>query len=154
MENIELKLDENNELIFDVNITGTDAPNVIPKFRFIFENNKISYGFAGTVVDGKVVVDVPIMKENVQEGKYPAHLEVLIDDRYFQPLDLDITFKNSLKVTAESVVVKNSSSDRLMNENLNATAQLVQAETARAHKNTVNINTPMQFKTLKEKFGK
>jgi len=168
MENIELKLDENNELIFDVNIAGTDAKNAVPKFRFIFENDKISYGFAGYTRDGNVIVDVPPLKQQLTEGQYPAHLEVLIDDRCFTPLRLDVTFKNALTVTAESVVVKNASSkapeiiSETPSEPSVPTASFIATGSLRENKPVLHTKAPVKippspakrFLTLKEKFNK
>jgi len=126
MEAIQLRLDEGNELIFEVNISGTDSPNAAPKYRFLCESTKMSLTFEGTVDSGQVHVNVPALKDILKEGRYPARLEVVIDDRYFVPLKLDVEFKNSLKVTAESVTVnKKRIDENKVAEDTQATARLI-----------------------------
>jgi len=134
MEAIQLRLDEGNELIFEVNISGTDSPNAVPKYRFLCESTKMSLTFEGSVDSGKVHVNVSVLKDILKEGRYPARLEVVIDDRYFVPLKMDVEFKNSLKVTAESVTVNKKRIDE------NKTAEDTQA-TARLIKNTAQVST-------------
>jgi hypothetical protein len=41
----------------------------------------------------------------LQEGTYSARVEVLIENRYFSPVQFQINFKKALKVVAESIFV-------------------------------------------------
>ena len=102
---IELKLDENNELVFEINIQGTDAPDAKPIVRYIIEDTKMSYTFAGKASGGNVNVDVPVLLDSLKEGIYQSKLEVIIGDRYFVPLQTNVEFKKSLSVTAESITI-------------------------------------------------
>ena len=149
MEKLELKLDESNGLIFEVNITGADSEEAEPKYRFFCGANNMELVVEGRSVDGKVYVDIPVLKDILNEGTYPARLEVLVDDRYFTPLEMNVEFKKSLMVTAESVIVnkKKSSKARKLNEE-NTAPDIVASASVVAVKNSAKP------KTLKEKFSK
>lgn len=102
MSEIELFLDQDNELRFQVAIEGS-RPG-IPKYRLNFEARDISYSFNGlSDTSGEIIFNVPAMKNMLKEGIYKSSLEVLIDDRYFAPLTFDAKFKQEMKVTAESI---------------------------------------------------
>lgn len=109
MSEIELFLDQDNELRFNVAIEGS-RPG-IPKYRLNFESKDISYSFNGlSDTSGEIIFNVPAMKNMLKEGIYKSSLEVLIDDRYFAPLTFNSKFKQEMKVTAESVVRTGSKS--------------------------------------------
>ena len=98
----ELSLEETNDLTFSVAIEGTDDPNIRPQVRLVFERGDRSYGFKGNWdMEGEVNVTIPPMKGIFKEGTYQAHLEVIVADRYFKPLELPIRFKAPLKIVAE-----------------------------------------------------
>jgi len=103
MTPIDLMLDNDNELRFKVNIEGTRPGTSV--CRLILENNDIQYGFKGIQAeDGEISVVVPPLKRFINEGVYDSHLEVVVDDRIFIPLEMKINFEKSVAVTAESVV--------------------------------------------------
>lgn len=148
---IELKLDENNELVFEVNIQGTDAADAKPVIRYIIEDKKLSYTFLGNIKNGNVNVDVPILTDTIKEGIYSSKLEVIIGDRYFVPLETNVEFKKSLTVTAESVVVnkkqvisENSDQPQTVTEQPIAVAKIVSHQTKKV--------TDDEIVTLKQKF--
>jgi len=148
---IELKLDENNELVFEVNIQGTDAADAKPVIRYIIEDKKLSYTFLGNIKNGNVNVDVPILTDTIKEGVYSSKLEVIIGDRYFVPLETNVEFKKSLTVTAESVVVnkkqvisENSDQPQTVTEQPVAVAKIVSHQTKKV--------TDDEIVTLKQKF--
>lgn len=100
-----LKLDEDNEMFFKINIQGADrGPEAI---RLVCEAGDISYYFKGkaTNEDGIVRFVVPSMKESaiVPGELYDARVEVIIDDHYFVPVRFKTEFKQPMKVFAESV---------------------------------------------------
>lgn len=102
MSEVELFLDQDNELRFQVAIEGSRPGS--PKYRLNFEAKDISYSFNGQAdAAGEITFNVPVMKNILKEGTYKSSLEVLIDDRYFAPLTFDAKFKQEMKVTAESV---------------------------------------------------
>ena len=149
MEKLELKLDEANGLIFEVNITGADSEEAEPKYRFFCGANSMELVVEGRSIDGKVYVDIPVLKDVLNEGVYPARLEVLVEDRYFTPLEMNVEFKKSLMVTAESVTVnkkKSSKAKRLNEEN--------SAPEITASASVVAVKNSSKLTTLKEKFSK
>ena len=102
MADIPLKLDENNTLEFSVDITGDEPIEGSPVIRFVCESKDVSYVFEGKYTGGNdVKVEVPPMKGKLKEGTYSSKLEVILEDRYFVPLELDVEFKVSRKVVAE-----------------------------------------------------
>jgi len=104
MSKINLMLDEENELTFQVQIEGTRPGEA--KCRLMLESNDISYSFQGNSNGEEVSVILPPLDHVLKEGTYDMTLEVVVDDRYFEPLRLQGEFEKRLKVTAESVSVK------------------------------------------------
>lgn len=100
MSDIDLYLDQDNELKFNVSIEGSKPGT--PKYRLVFEGRDFSYSFYGhQAAPGEVSVTVPSMKTLMKEGNYNAQLEVMIDDRYFVPLEFVANFEQSVRVVAE-----------------------------------------------------
>jgi len=109
METIELKLDEDNELAFSVIIEGTKGEPA--KVRFVIEDSDMSIGFPGRVDEaGEVRVDVPSLKKMMNEGTYRGKLEVIAEERFFEPLTFNVDLKQALKVEASISTGKKSSS--------------------------------------------
>ncbi len=104
-DEIELKLDEDNEVLFRVAVEGTREPASV---RFVCENGDVSYMFKGTVGEepGEVKINVPAMQKQLAEGTYNSRLEVLIENRYFSPIQLNVRFKKGVSVVAEAVIVQ------------------------------------------------
>lgn len=101
-EEVEFRLDESNELIFRVQIEAPEPAK--PRYRFVCESASVSYMFIGRVAsDGTVRVTVPPMKQRLSEGRCDAWLEVIINDKYFVPVELDANFVQPVRVTCESV---------------------------------------------------
>ena len=101
-ETITLDMDEANELAFKVKIEGATGP---AKVRLVCEANEIAYMFDGYKGPGEDVVEftVPKMKDKIQEGTYDARVEVLIENRYFSPVQFRVNFKKAVQVFAESI---------------------------------------------------
>jgi hypothetical protein len=102
METVELKLDESNALVFEVKIDG-DA-KAIPHYRLMCQFENISYAFDGTSTDDGVRFEIPKL-ESIQPGTYDTHLEVIIENKLFVPMQFKTKFDVSTKVVAESVKV-------------------------------------------------
>ena len=102
-DEIELKLDEDNEVLFRVAVEGTKEPASV---RFVCENGDVSYMFKGTSGEepGEVKINVPPMQKQLAEGTYSSRLEVLIENKYFSPIQLNVRFKKGVSVVAEAVV--------------------------------------------------
>jgi len=103
MKPIDLMLDEENELRFKVNIEGSRPGKTIS--RLVLEAPEMSLIFEGEQdSEGELVVIVPELGNVLKEGTYDSHLEVLVDDRIFVPLELKTKFEKSVSVTAEAIV--------------------------------------------------
>ena len=104
MSTIELMIDEENELTFQVQIEGTRPGKA--KCRLMLESKDMSFAFEGQSTGDEVSVTLPPLDHILKEGTYDMTLEVVVDERFFEPLKLQGAFEKRLKVTAESVTVK------------------------------------------------
>ena len=106
MSDIQIHLDEDNELRFGVAVEGAESGNITCRMVLESPNSAIGIMFPGqSVSNGEVRVLVPSLKSFLNEGVYPMKLEVLVDDRVFTPLSMNVELKQSVKVTAEARVV-------------------------------------------------
>lgn len=105
-ETIDLDIDESNELAFKIKMEG--AASSPAKVRLVCEGEDFSYMFNGYGTGEPEVVQftLPQMSSKLKEGTYKARVEVLVENRYFAPVQFDINFKKTLSVVAESIVVK------------------------------------------------
>jgi hypothetical protein len=102
MERIKLDLDNENEMTFNVVIEGTRPGE--PLCRLMIENEDMSFSMQGDFLpNNEVAIVVPKLKGILKEGNYDSYLEVLVDDRVFIPLEMQIDFEESVKVVAETV---------------------------------------------------
>ena len=104
MSTIELMIDEENELTFQVQVEGTRPGKA--KCRLMLESKNMMLAFEGNSSGDEVSVTLPPLDHIIREGTYDMTLEVVVDDRFFEPLKLQGAFEKRLKVTAESVKVK------------------------------------------------
>lgn len=104
-ETIELDLEESNDLTFKIKMEGTAMSPA--KVRLVCENEDFAYMFNGygTGEDEVVQFTLPRMDKKITEGTYNARVEVLVDNRYFAPLQFQINFKKTLSVVAEAIQV-------------------------------------------------
>lgn len=103
VETIDLDIEESNELAFKIKIEGTSASPA--KVRLVCEGTDVSYMFSGysSGTDGVVSFQLPQMKDKLKEGLYAAKVEVLIENRYFAPVQFQLNFKKTLSVVAEAI---------------------------------------------------
>lgn len=119
MEKIDLDLDNENEMTFNVVIEGTRPGE--PLCRLMIENEDMSFSMQGDFLpNNEVSIVIPPLKGMLKEGNYDSYLEVLVDDRVFIPLEMQINFEESVKVMAETV-------KRKKRKPVKATASLVSA---------------------------
>jgi len=102
METIELELDKENELVFNVTVEGTSPATT--RYRFLIESSDFSLNFPGLFNNGELSVTIPPMEKMLVEGKYTGTLEVIVDDKIFTPLTINTMFNRAVRVVAESVV--------------------------------------------------
>jgi len=118
MSDIDLLLDEENELTFQLSIEGSRPAQAI--CRLAIDNKNMTLLFESKKSQsGEVEVTIPSLNHILNEGIYDMTLEVIVDDKYFTPLTLKGNFENSIKVTAEAVV-------RNKKSNVSAIATLVE----------------------------
>lgn len=105
LETVELDLDESNELKFKIKMEGNVSSPA--KVRLVCEDEDFSYVFKGYGTNEMDVVqfNLPRMENKIKEGTYSARVEVLVENRYFAPLQFQINFKKSISVVAEAVKV-------------------------------------------------
>ena len=103
MTPVDLMLDEDNELRFKVNISSSRPGESV--CRLMLESGGVEYGFKGTTTaDGEIAVTIPPLKNVLKEGVYNTKLEVVVDDKLFIPLEMQVNLEKSVAVTAEAVV--------------------------------------------------
>ena len=94
MSDIQIHLDEDNELRFGVAIEGAESGDVTCRMVLESPNSSMGIIFPGrSVSNGEVKVMVPSLKSFLNEGVYPMKLEVLVDDRVFTPLSMNVELK-------------------------------------------------------------
>lgn len=107
---IELRLNEENELSFKMEIQGStsDASGTKTKYRFTITEFGTDKGWVYPVLKEKnniVKVNIPALKETFSaDKKYFGKLEVIMGNLYFTPTELMVSFKEPLKVKAAAVV--------------------------------------------------
>jgi len=104
MSTIDLMIDEENELTFQVQVEGTRPGTA--KCRLMLESKNMMLAFEGQSTGDEVSVTLPPLDHIIKEGTYDMTLEVVVDDRFFEPLKLQGAFEKRLKVTAEAVTVR------------------------------------------------
>lgn len=121
LEIVDLDMEENNELLFKVKIEGADpAP---ARVRLVCESGDLAYMFNGRLAgqDGLIQFNLPVMKDKLKEGIYQSRVEVLVDNRYFAPVQFQINFKKAVKVVAEAVFTRMP----IQKPDVNVTAQIM-----------------------------
>jgi hypothetical protein len=101
VEPISLKLDENNDLGFEVKIEGDEA--AIPSFRLVCEAPGITFGFRGEAEGNTVRFNIPAMKGMLKEGTYATRLEVIIGEKLLVPLSFETAFTAPTRITVETI---------------------------------------------------
>ena len=103
MSNIDLLLDEENELIFELSIEGSRPATA--QCRLVLESEDLSLVFESESYDGReVAVVLPPLKHVLKEGEYNMDLEVIVEDKYFKPLSIVGNFEKSIEVVAKPIL--------------------------------------------------
>ena len=141
MSTIELMIDEENELTFQVQVEGTRPGTA--KCRLMLESKNMMLAFEGQSTGEEVAVTLPPLDHIIKEGTYDMTLEVVVDDRFFEPLKLQGAFEKRLKVTAEAVTVRSKPKVR-------TSASLVEVN-KKSKPAKVKVNNRSREKVLREK---
>ena len=141
MSTIELMIDEENELTFQVQVEGTRPGTA--KCRLMLESQNMMLAFEGQSTGDEVSVTLPPLDHIIKEGTYDMTLEVVVDDRFFEPLKLQGAFEKRLKVTAEAVTVRSK-------PKVKTSASLVEVN-RQTKTGKVSVNNRSRQKVIKEK---
>jgi len=100
---INLNVNEKKSLQFDVKVSGVEMRDLRGSMKIVI--NEIQHGFPITIVDGKIVVEIPalsdFLKEDVlNEKTVNAKLEIIASDTYLVPWEDSITLESPVKVEA------------------------------------------------------
>ena len=100
---INLNVNEKKSLQFDVSVSGVQMNDIRGSMKIIM--NKVQYGFPITIMDGKIVVEIPalsdFLKEEVlNERTADAKLEIIAGDTYLVPWEDQIELQSPVKVEA------------------------------------------------------
>jgi len=104
-----LKLDTATVLDFGVAISGADGH---PEVRFVIEGKDFSVSVPCERTSTGVSAKVPPLKNIISSGIYPAHLDVVLDGKFYRPLSEKVEFEPlvefKIKPKVEKKVVKES----------------------------------------------
>lgn len=100
-ESIKLKLDESNNLTFEIKIEGDEA--AVPNYRLVCETPGMGFTFYGKSDAQGVAFQVPAMKQFIKEGSYDTRLEVVLNDKLLIPMEFTTVFIAPTKITVEAV---------------------------------------------------
>jgi len=99
-----LRLDEESELEFSMEVFGTTEPS--SDIRFVIENDKFDISLKAKEKNGDIIVKIPKLKGIVTEGEHNCRVEVVIDDKMFIPLEDSIEFEPLGEVAVEEVTIR------------------------------------------------
>ena len=103
---VELQLEEENELLFKVVVQGASSkPAAI---RLVCEQDDMSLVFKGSPSDdGNICFRIPPMgKILLPETVYDCSVEILVEGKFFRPVQFPVKFKADVKCVVESVQVR------------------------------------------------
>ena len=86
-----LKLDEESELEFSMDIFGTSS--AASDTRLVIEGKDFDIVCHGTYANGNLKVKIPKLKGIIESGQHECKIECLIDGKIFSPLNESIEFE-------------------------------------------------------------
>ena len=101
-----LSLDKKNILEFNVNIQGFSSKSVNkpPKVRVLLEQKDMRFCVDATKVGKMYSVVIPKMKNIMEAGSCDAHMEIIIDNKFFVPWESQIEFDKEVQTPAAPIV--------------------------------------------------
>lgn len=97
-----INLKESNGLEFSVSLQGAETNSAKTRFCVVTEDKEIA--FTGSVTDGKVKFNIPVLENIIKPGTYECKLEVMVDEYYFVPLNETIEFMVPVGVQDAAVI--------------------------------------------------
>jgi len=100
---IKLNVNSKKKLQFDVSVSGVQTEDLKGSMKIVME--KIEYGFPISIIDGKIVVEIPalndfIKEESLNEDTVKASLGIIANDTYIVPWEDSIIIESPVKVEA------------------------------------------------------
>lgn len=100
METLELILNEQNTLSFEVDINGITNEKI--EVNFVIENDGMDLSFKGTLVEGVVEIQLPILTSILKAKTYAAKMAFVIENtKYFEPLHTNVEFIQPISITTK-----------------------------------------------------
>lgn len=100
LETLELDADEANEMLFKVNVEGHAVGPA--RVRLVCEVGDVAMMFPGRPsTDGLIQFIIP--KNSLKEGKHHSLVEVMVDNKYFVPVEFNVEIKRQVQVVVETV---------------------------------------------------
>lgn len=158
IETIDIDGQQSHELLFKIKVEGIEqAPT---KVRLVCEDGDVSYMFIGVAThhDGIVQFMLPALQGKLTEGLHASKIEVLIDNRYFAPVQFNINLKKKATVVAETVhvVKKTPVKVEAIAQAVISTSGVMQEKSVLANKIAVpvkiNSKIPSRSSTLSEHY--
>ena len=101
METLELILNEQNTLSFEVDISGITNEKI--DVNFVIENDGMDLSFKGTLVEGVVEIQFPILSSVLKAKTYAAKMAFVIENtKYFEPLHTNVDFVQPISITTKA----------------------------------------------------
>ena len=98
---IELILNEKTTLEFETDISGITTEKV--DVSFVIENDGIGMSFNGSLVDGLVTINFPILSNILEAKTYDAKLVFIIENtKYFEPMKTEVEFVQPISITTKA----------------------------------------------------
>lgn len=135
---INLNLNQDNDLVFEIAIDGTDSAliNVKWKIRFVLSLGEKHWLYhAEKRDDGFVHVTIPNDKIFKENHTYLGQLEVIIGNHYFVPAEVEIEFLNPVKIEASIASLPSlNKTNVIVSERQNANVSLTGMEVKQTKK--------------------
>lgn len=96
---------EINEVLFKVQVHGSQASQGNVELRMVCEAGDMSFMFPGRSLGNNDVVafTVPRVGDRITEGTYDSRIEVLVGGRCFVPVKFKMNVQQQIRVVAEAV---------------------------------------------------
>ncbi len=134
---IDLEIDKQNQLQFQVDIAGDNSKNE-PRIDFRIVSEGLSLSFPAVRNGNNHEVTIPMLEGLLKPGTYKAEISVILGDRYFVPLTEEVVLNPKIEPKVNAVAVKG------IDVRPKITVEAVQ--TAPEIKPIVEVHEPIVFK--------
>lgn len=110
MEIIDLTLNKENELEFEIQLEGNITSR--PEMRLVCEDYDVSFSFKGKETSNGVRFTIPKMENRIKPGEYKSKLEIFVENQYIKPMEFISNFQKETGVAVKSAKIKNINENR------------------------------------------